>query len=345
MSRIFAIMDNDNIEFYNGSLEKIDNIEETDDVYLILPDDYFYFFQTDIISKRKTLQTVRAYAKTLFTNIDFVGYVKQFTPVVGYLFNKEKVEQLDKGVVDRVVFVTTPFLVYAQEKGDFGYVGRNVSALVVDGKLKFYAFGDESTLIERLTKEVKIVKFDKKGVLEKLSEALKVGSFKRIALDIGNKSGIGFENWKIYRFVAVLVVCLAFVVGEGLRYASYSKEVKNTQKRLEELYRKALGNDQQYADPYGVLLYKANYSSQTDPFSLSKVLYYLSEAKDGYSLKVDYISYSNGTLKIKGSIDNYKNLLSFLDKLNNIMGRKLVVQNTSSKGGKLTFVLVGGMNG
>ncbi len=344
MSKVFAIVDGSDIEFYDVTLEKIDNIEETDDIYLILPDNYFYFFQTEITSKRKTLQTIRAYAKTLFFNVDFVGYVRQFTPFVGYLLDKEKIEQLDESVVERAVFVTTPFLVYAQEKRDFGYVGQDVCALVVDGMQKFYAFGDESTLVERLTKDVEIVKFDKKVVLERLAKTVKNGNVKRIALDIGNEAGIGFENWKIYRFVAIFVVCLAFVVGEGLRYASYSKDVKSAQKKLEALYKKALGNNQ-YADPYGVLLYKADYSSQSNPFSLSKVLYYLSKAKDGYDLKIDFVSYSNGALKIKGSIDNYKNLLSFLDRLNNAMGRKLVVQNTSSKGGKLTFVLVGSING
>ncbi len=343
MSKVFAIVDGGNVEFYDTVFEKIDNIEKTDDIYLILPDDYFYFFQTEITTKRKTLQTVRAYAKTLFPNVDFVGYVRQFTPIVGYLLDKEKIERLDKSIVEKAILVTTPFLVYAQEKGDFGYVGRDICALVVDGKLKFYAFGDESTLVERLTKDVEIVKFDKKGVLEKLAKTIKNSNVKKIAMDIGNKDGTGFENWKIYRFVAVIVVCLAFVVGEGLRYASYSKEVKNAQKKLEALYKKALG-DNQYTDPYGVLLYKADYSTQLNPFSLSKVLYCLSEAKNGYDLKIDYVSYSNGALKIKGSIDNYKDLLSFLNRLNGAMGRKLVVQNTSSKGGKLTFVLVGGMN-
>ncbi len=344
MNKVFAIVDGDEIEFYNASLEKIDNIDKSDDVYLILPDSYFYFFQTEITSKRQTLQTVRAYAKTLFTNIDLVGYVKQFTPIVGYLLDKEKIESLDKNVVDRTVFVTTPFLIYAQQEGNFGYVGQDACALVVDGKLKFYAYGDESTLVERLTKDVKVVKFDKKEVIEKLIEAVKSGNLKKIALDIGNKSGIGFENWKIHRFVAVFIICLAFVVGEGLKYVSYSKDVKNTQKKLEKLYEKALGNNQ-YADPYGVLLYKADSSSQSNPFSLSKMLYYLSEVKDGYNVKIDFVSYSNGTLKVKGSINDYKNLLSFLDKLNSAMGRKLVVQNTSSKGGKLTFVLAGGLNG
>lgn len=344
MSKIIALFENDELEFYNLNAERVEDIRDGDEVYLILPDDFVFLYQTEISTRRKTSQIVSAYAKTLFYDSGHLGYVRLFNPFVGYVIDKDKLSRLNDEILNRVVFASSSFLVYAYGEGDFAYLGNGVCALVSDGKLKFYAPGDESVLLERLSGEVKIVKYDKSDLLSKAKEIIENGSIKKIAIDIGNSGGLNFENWKIHRFIAVIVICLAFIGGEVFKYVSYSKDVKNAQHKLTMLYKKVLGNNN-YADPYGMLLYKADYSQQSSPFSLTKMIYYLSKSKNGYNIDIDYISYSGEGLKIKGTIDNYKNLLGFVDSLDSLMKRKVVVQNTASENGKLNFSLVCNNNG
>ncbi len=339
MSKVIALFENDKLEFYNLNLEKIEDVKDGDEIYLILPDNFVFLYQTEISARRKTSQIISAYAKTLFYDYGHLGYVKLFNPFVGYSIDSEKLNKLDNEILSKVVFVSSLFLIYAYTESDFAYLGNDVCSLVSDGRLKFYAPGDESVLLERLSGETKIVKYDKVDLLSRVKEIIENGNIKKVAIDIGNNSGLNFENWKIYRFVAVIIICLAFIGGEAFKYASYSKDIKNAQQKLTMLYKKALGSNN-YADPYGMLLYKADYSEQSSPFSLTKVIYYLSKAKGKYKVNIDYVSYSGEGLKIRGTIDSYKNLLGFVGKLNNLMKHKFVVQNTSSKNGKLSFSLV-----
>ncbi len=339
MSKVIALFENDNLEFYNLNIEKIEELKDDDEIYLILPDDFIFLYQTEISTRRKTSKIISAYAKTLFYDYGLLGYIKLFNPFVGYAIDDEKLKKLDNEILSKVVFASSPFLIYAYGENNFSYLGNGVCSLVLDGRLKFYAPGDENVLLERLSGETKIVKYDKADMLSKVKEIIESGNIKKVAIDIGNSSGLNFENWKIYRFVAVIIICLAFIGGEVFKYASYSKDVKNAQRKLTMLYKKALGNNN-YADPYGMLLYKADYSEQSSPFSLTKVIYYLSKSKGNYNVNIDYVSYSGEGLKIKGTIDSYKSLLSFVGRLSNLMKHKVVVQNTASKNGKLSFSLV-----
>ena len=344
MSKIIALFEDNKFEFYNLNIEKVENVSDRDEIYLILPDNFVFLYQTEISTRRKTSQIIYAYAKTLFYNPGHLGYVKLFNPFVGYTIDDDRLSELDNEILSKTVFVSVPFLIYAYNKSDFAYLGDGICALVSGSKLKFYASGDESVLLERLSGETKVVKYDKFDLLSKAKGVIENGSIKKIAIDIGKSNSLNFENWKIYRFVTVIIICLAFIGGEAFRYASYSKDVKNTQLKLFTLYEKALGNNN-YSDPYGMLLYKADYSEQNSPFSLIKVIYYLSESKNGYNVNIDSVSYSGEGLKIKGTINNYKNLLSFVNRLNNLMKHKITVQNTASENGKLSFSLVCNSNG
>ena len=342
MSKVLGIYEQGEWEFYDTKLNRLENFSKGDELYLILPDNLFFFFQTDIVSKRRVNQTVKAYAKTLFSSVDRVGYVSLFNPVVGYVVQNEKLEALDGEILNTAAFITTPFLIYAYFMKSFAYVGDGVCAAVFEGKLKFYTIGDESVLFERLSTELEIVKFDKFQTLKKAVEIIKKREFKRIALSISNESG--YENWKIWRFVAVFVVVFMFVVGMVIRYSVYSKELKITQKRLDKLYTVALGG-KHYNDPYGVLLYKADYGEKESSISPTKLLYFLSKAKDGHDLNIDFITFSDGNLKIRGTINSYKDLLSYVRELNKMAGKRFVVRNTSRKKGRLKFVITGNLYG
>ncbi len=343
MSKIVGIFSEGKWEFYDFKLNKVENFSKGDELYLILPDNLFFFFQTDIVSKRRVAQTVKAYAKTLFPSAINVGYVNIFNPVVGYIFSKDKLKVIDDEMLNAAVFVTTPFLVYAFYKDNFAYIGNGVCAACIERKLKFYIVGDESTLFERLSADLEIVKFDKSKVIKKLVELIKKKSHKKIALSITEEAG--FENWKIWRFIAVFIITFFFVAGMIIRYTAYSRALSIAKNRLDKLYAMALGG-KHYSDPYGVLLYKADYGQKGGSITPTKLLYFLSKAKNGYNLDVEFISFSNGSVKVKGVIDNYNELLSYIRKLKKMAGKEFVVRNTSStKDGRLKFVLVGNLYG
>jgi len=342
MSKVLGIYEQGRWEFYDTKLNVLENFSSGDELYLILPDHFFFFFQTDIVSKRRVSQTVKAYAKTLFSSIDSVGYVSLFNPVVGYTFQKEKLKDLDDEILNAAAYITAPFVIYAYFMESFAYVGNGVCAVVFEKRLKFYTLGDESILFERLNSQLKIVKYDKLQTLKRAIEIIKSKDFKRIALSISDDKN--YENWKIWRFVAVFVIVLLFVVGMVVRYSTYSKELKKARKRLDKLYTVAL-EGKHYNDPYGVLLYKAEYGDKKSSISPTRLLYFLSKAKNSHNLNIDFITFSDGNLKIRGTISSYKDLLSYVKKLNRMTGKRFIVRSTSREKGRLKFVIVGNLYG
>ncbi len=342
MSKVLGIYEDGEWEFYDTKLKKLENFSKGDELYLILPDNFFFFFQTDIVSKRRVNQTVKAYAKTLFSSVDNVGYVSLFNPIVGYTFKKEKLESLDDEILNAAAYITTPFLIFAYFMDSFAYVGNGVCAAVFEKRLKFYTVGDENVLLERLSSQVEIVKYNKLQTLENAIEIIKKREFKKINLSISGEER--FENWKIWRFAAVLLIAFLFIIGMVVRYSTYSKTLKMEKKRLDKLYYMALGG-KRYSDPYGILLYKADYGQKESTISPTKLLYFLSKAKDGHNLNIDFISLSDDSLKIRGTIDSYKGLLNYVRELNKMTGKKFIVRNTSRKKGRLKFVLVGNLYG
>ncbi len=339
MSKIIVLFEGSQLEFYNLELNKVEAIEKDDDLYVILPDDAFFFFQSDISSKRRVQRTIEAYAKTVFSTTSDVGFVRLFNPIVGYIVNDDKLSSLKENILEGATFITTPFLIYTYFYDNFVYVGNGICAAVSEGRLKFYMPGDENAAFERLTSNLEIVRYTKNDLLTKATQVIKSKSFRKISLSIGEKNKDGFENWKISRFAAIVFICLAFIVGEVLKYSTYSKELKKAHRNLNELYTKALGSTQ-YEDPFGVLLYKATYGQKNGSLSLTKLLYFLSKAKSGYGIKVNLISFSDGNLKIKGTIDSYKNLINYIKDLKKLIGKNIVIQNTSSKKNRLNFTLV-----
>lgn len=342
---VIAFLNEDSIEFYDKT-GRITDCSDLDKcyIYAVIPDEYFFFFQSEIVSKRRAYLTIEAYAKSTFpVNNGFVGYVSGFLPLIGYFFFLDKIPEEFKNILEKADVITTPFAVYLHinSKKSFIYEGESVCAIYDDSGLKHYTLGDECLIEERVEKDKQFekIKYSKQKLINNINSLIVSKSAHRIHLPVSKGSKIGFESWKISRFILLGVALLVFIIGGVLRYSSYSSELKLINKKIDVLYKKALGN-KHYSDPYGVLLYKAE-SSSTNSGGIPplKLIYALSKAKESAKVKIDYLSFDRNGIKIRGKIDSYASLVKYAQNLNNIIGKKFTIQSSSSKNGKLLFTL------
>ncbi len=348
MSELVAVLKDNKWQFYNRKLEEFEP-ENLDDytVYAILPDDFFFFFQTDITAKRHIRNTVWAYANSnLPVGDNYIGYIKRTSPVIGYVFFKDKLNDDIKYVIEKASTVTTFFNMYSiLHSSEFIYVGDTVSASFADGKLEYFLKGNEGAVLERLDspEQYEIIhrEVDEKDV-EKFFDIIDKKSLLEIELSIENDESKGVVEKNIAKIVMVAAAVLLVVIGGVFRYEGYKQELFSANTALSNLYEKALGN-KKYNDPYGMLLYKAyKGKSNGGSFSPLRLLYTLSRAKGKRNIKIDYIVYSeNSGLEIKGEIDNYADLVDFVKTLNGKLHYTLNIKNTFFKNKRLKFSIGG----
>ena len=342
---VIAFLNKDGVEFYDRDGKRTD-CSDLDKcyIYALLPDEYFFFFQSEIVSKRRAYLTIEAYAKSTFPiNNGFVGYVPDFLPLIGYFFFSDKIPEEFAHIIEKADVITTPFAVYLHinSKKSFIYEGKSVCAIYDNSGLKHYTLGDECLIEERIenSKKFEKIKYSKQKTINNINSLAASKSVHKTHLPVSKGSKTGFESWKISRFVLLAAALLVFIAGGILRYSSYSSELKLINKKIDVLYKKALGN-KHYSDPYGVLLYKAESSSASSGgISPLKLIYALSKSKDGGQVKIDYLSFDRNGIKIRGKIDNYASLVKYAQNLNNLLAKKFTIQSSSSKNGKLLFTL------
>ncbi len=352
MSELIAFFGEKDVEFFDINGKKVDcDKPERHTIYAILPDKYFFFFQSDIISKRRAYLTIEAYAKSIFPlERGFVGYIGDLLPLIGYVCFFDKIPSRFMSILEYAKIITTPFSIYLQAYASkqFIYKSDEVCSVYYNSKLKHYIFGDECFISQKddIPSNMEKINCSKEETIKKLLSFISSNSLHKVNLPINKDTKGGFEEWKIYRFMLLAVATLIFITGGILRYSYYKKELSGINRRIEAVYKKALG-DKHFNDPYGVLLYKAEYVNDggysIEPLSL---LYALSKAKNSYKVQIDYISFGKNGIKITGKINNYTSLAGYADKISAILSKKFVIQNTSSKKRGLVFTLkypVGGV--
>ncbi len=344
MSEIVALVENGQINYYDTDGNRIEPKKTgKSTLYLILPDEFFFFFQTDIEAKRGAISAVEAYAKSTFPlEIGSVGYIRETKPLIGYLYLKDKETPEIAELIKTASLVTTPFLVYfnAFRKEPFIYRSERICAACRDGALLFYKPGECPEDKSYDTEGFKRLQPNREELFRLLKRIIHSKEKAKIAITTGRR--INISEWKLHRFALIALALILLLGGEVLRYVSYNRELNYQQEKLKELYKKALGN-KHYTDPYGVLLYMAKGTGYSRSITPTRLLYYLSKAKNGYDIVIDKLTYANGNIHIEGSSKSYAAVAGYVEALRKIMNRQVNIQNTESSNGKLRFTLyIGG---
>ncbi len=347
MSDIIGIFTPDSVEYFTtgGTPIKPRDIPKGK-LIAVLCDEYFFFFQTEIASKRKARLTVMAYAKSNFPIDGYVGYLKGSLPLIGYIAFSDRIPETTRRILRKAKIITSPFaLTYvAEKKRSFIYNYGDICAACRDGRLLYYTKGDACELKQRDSniENLPLINPDKNRIVELAARLIEEKRIRAAHLPIDGSSAGVLDEIKPMKFVLIGFFTLVVIAANILKYEAYKRQLNGIRTKLNMLYLKALGN-KHYSDPFGVLLYKASVSnaegSSSSPLS---VLYRLSKAKDGFRITIDRIEFANGNLKIEGVTDNYANLARYVEAANRLLGKKLIIQNTQATKNGLSFVLTEG---
>jgi len=347
MDEIIAFLEEEKIEFYNLKGEEIecDNLENCT-LYTILPDEYFFFFQTAIESKRKASQTIKAFAKSIFPleRENFIGYVSFLNPLMGYIFFLDKISENHTKILNLSKITTTPLVLYlnAHKNENFLYNSKDICALYQDRELKYYTISDLCPPEDReQLLEDNIIKNSKEDTINLLIETISSKKITNVHIPTNDEARFSISNSTIIYISIILISLLFLVAGDIIKYTHYKKQIGKINLKISKIYEEALGK-KHYSDPYGVLLYKANYSSSAtysiDPL---KLMYALNKAKGNLNITVDYLSFdSGGNIKISGKSSGYNAITSYSKVISDILSKTFKIQNTSSKNGQLIFTMV-----
>jgi|GEM_PF-6788974 len=336
---VIAIYKDDDWLFYNEKLEQI-SYSGGKNLYLVLPDQFFYFFQTNIISKRNIRKSVKAYAKTIFPEKEsLIGYIYKPSGTLGYIVS-EKVESIKKDeLLKNARLITTPFLIqYAAKNSSFVYIGEAITAVIKQEKLVCYIKGGYEDVKSRTDITCEKVNTDTNETIKLLIELVKKHRHKNIELAIEEKK----DNFSVKKIlpavIAAAIVVISVILGQVLRYEGDKSVLLAYDKRINNIYKKAFGG-KIYQDPYGMLLYKAKQCKKQNVISPIDVIYALAKAKKGNTV-IDYVAYDTRSIKIKGNAVSYDSLVSYLDNFNKILHINAKISNTRNKNGKLRFNII-----
>ncbi len=339
---IIAVYKDDNWDFYNNKLEKVaGNSIHDKKIYAILPDQYFYFFQTDILAKRNIKKTVRAYAKTIFPEDDnFVSYIPNSNGIIGYIVTDSIKTIKRPELLDAAVLITTPFLIqYATAKTQSVYTGQTTAAVMNEKKLICYIKGNYED-IERRFGDLSGYRRTDDELMRNINDLTNLAGKhnKTIRLSISDKE-TDFDLLKLFPIITIAaVVVIAIVLGQIFRYESVKKNLSLSQNRIDLVYKKAFGN-KKYQDPYGILLYKARQCETQKGIKPINIIYALSKAKKS-DTRIDSVIYDKTAIRIQGNAANYNSLLSYLSGFNKILHIKAKIRNTKSVQGRLKFSII-----
>lgn len=171
MTDVLIVATEQEIAVYDKQLQnlKLDDIPEEAKVYVVLPDNVFFFFQTDIVAKKPT-KPLQAFAQSNFPKYwDAIGYVKGTQPVVGYVVIKSRMPEDIMKFINKAQLITTPFmLAWAKGEDNFLYRGCYITACVEDGRLKYYGPEEDAECNSKKVIELK----DTKVIAEVFRELL-----------------------------------------------------------------------------------------------------------------------------------------------------------------------------
>ncbi len=335
---VIAVLQNGAWQFYNEKIEPI-NPKRLDGkkIYAILPDNLFYFFQTEITARKRITETVRAYAKNCFPleETDFVGYVKT-KPILGYIFKREINGQ---ELIKKASLITTPLLIqFVLKHSPFIYAANGIVAIVNNGLLR-YLPGDEDTareLLKGIDSPYTLITPDIKDTIKGLIKAQKAKKTKLLHLNVMDTPSISVTK-SITLGISMLILIIFCLTGGILRYKVATSRLKNLSQRIEAIYEQAF-KGKSYPDPYGMLLYKARSCSLQKGIPPLRLLYILSQAQNG-RLNIDLISYKEGKYELKGQTEDYDRLVKYVNALKRLKVKAKIL-NTTSKGGKLKFSIM-----
>lgn len=340
---VIALYENGEWSFYNKKLAKIAlEFVYNRKLYVILPDHFFYFFQTDILAKRNTKKTVRAYTKTIFPEeTGFIDYIPNPNGAIGYIAS-EDIKNIKKSeILKNAVFITTPlFIQYANMKSSFVYTGKTVSAAFDDKKLACYINGSYEDVKRRLgnLQGYKQADADMMRNVSDLINLIHERRHKAIRLSVDDKT-TDFNLTKGAPVIAAAVIIVILIIsGQIFRYEGTRKDLSSIGNRIDLIYKKTF-NGKKYRDPYGMLLYKAKQCEVQQGIKPINLVYALSEAKKP-DTKIKSVVYDKRRFKIKGDAENYDSMLGYLNAINKILHIDAKVKSTKSRNGKLEFGLI-----
>ncbi len=342
----FAIYEDNKWYFLDENLQKISKDKlKNRKICVILPDKWFFFFQTEIVPSRKAYNIVNAYAKSTFSlgvfNVDFL---RTSNPIIGYIFhgNIEKVKE----ILDIASIITTFFTITLfSERKPFIYLNNSTVAICKNGKIEAYFKGDLDAIKNRIDnmKDYNIIdiKKDKEKLIRDLLTLIKQKKEKNIKLYIFKKDQYNLLNKYLPLIISICFILILTFLGNFLKYNAYCKQEEILKKDLQKIYEKAF-QGKKYQDPYGMLLYLAKKyeNSQRTSWRPLEIIYSLSRYKKS-SLEINYLSYdSKNGLKIKGIVKDYKTLLDFISDINKSLQIDAKIEETKNKNGFLEFIIV-----
>ncbi|NOZ83536.1 MAG: hypothetical protein GXP60_01805 [Epsilonproteobacteria bacterium] len=340
---VIALYENDEWSFYNKKLTKIAlEFVYNRKLYVVLPDHFFYFFQTDILAKRNTKKTVRAYTKTIFPEeTGFIDYIPNPNGAIGYIVSEDIKNIKRPEILKNAVFITTPLLIqYANIKSSFVYTGKTVSAAFDGKKLACYIKGSYEDVKHRLgdIRKYKQADADMMHNIGDLISLIHERRHKAIRLSVEDKT-TDFNLAKSAPVIAAAAIIVILIIsGQIFRYEGTRKDLSSIENRIDLIYKKAF-NGKKYRDPYGMLLYEAKQCEIQQGIKPMNLVYALSKAKKP-DTKIKSIVYDKKRFKIKGDAANYDSMLGYLNALNKILHINAKVKSTKSRNGKLEFGLI-----
>ncbi len=330
---------NDKKEFTSGD-EWVDT--DNGELCLILPDEFFYFFQTPINTRKRLKETLLAYTKNIFPIKQevSVGYLQNIMPAVGYIFKKREV---GVELLKRASLVTTPFLIEyvlcSFKKGEpFVYESESIISIVdQQGEItRYYLKKEKDKYKGQILKQYpyKLVNPTKTEVAEDFFQIIKEKHIKRILhLKVADPPDI---SWKrcVFTGIAMFLITLICFMGGYFRYRTYVNNLDQITSKINDLYHRAL-NGKDCIDPYGMLLYKAKVCSSGHGLSPLKLLFVLSKAKDGY-IQIDTISYRDKVYNVKGKANSYEDLVNYVKRLKKLNIQAKILNTKKEVGTKQT---------
>ncbi len=313
-------------------------------IYAILPDKWFFFFQTDIIPSRKAYNIINAYAKSTFPyEKGKINFLKNSNPIIGYIFQGE-IENI-KDILDKASIITNFFTIALfSEKKPFIYLNNSIAAICSNERIESYFKGDLNAIKKRV-KNIDLyniidIEKDKQKILANLLELIKQKKDKNIKLHIFEKDQYNFLNKYFSLILSAFLILILIFWGNFLKYRAYCKQANILTEKLQEIYNKAF-HGKKYQDPYGMLLYLAKKyeNSQRKKLTPLEIIYSLSKYKK-QSLEINYLSYNKNELKIKGIVNDYKTLLNFISDINNSLNIDAKIEQTKNKNGFLEFNII-----
>ncbi len=323
-------------------------------VLAVIPDRYFFYFMPGNLpakNRKSMTRAVRLQMEHLFPaphQKESIEIMDTGTHILG-IFHGPELDAFLSEHADELAMagsVTTPFLLSLAVMSHNGITNWRLHnpgdpTILVSGKKLDFFSGDEQELRQRISfhesgSESRVVNTG--HLLDNLCTS--TVSWNRLRLALPQlESERGQVSSLLKAAVALLIIGLIFCMGDFFKLRNAVKEKHHWEQQLDELYASALG--QNYGpDPYGLLLYHADQSSERSVQGLDFIdlMGRLSQAAPE-SLVIEAVALGMNSGTLRGSLDNYDKMEVFLNNLKAGSGYTFTLDQADSVEGRVNLVL------